>query len=212
MLGVSGQDTVAGDATGVAMIPSKKTLAKLKEEIYVNAVHLFCDGCILFKNKSYSSANALAILSFEELGKLEMVDAICGDISGNPEHDPQRFLNHLFSRPMFFSHKNKQMWASDLFNGNHLRHLKEGILDQYKQDSLYVGYSNRRIWSPRHISSNKAYAQIAISFNKIKEIGDLGFNGFYCESEEQSEKRAKKYYLIAEKVFSSLKKPTKRKL
>jgi AbiV family abortive infection protein len=62
------------------MIPSKKTLARLKEEIHINAIHLFCDGCTLFRNKSYSSANALAILSLEELGKLQMVDHICDDI------------------------------------------------------------------------------------------------------------------------------------
>lgn len=192
------------------MIPSKKTLARLKEEIHINAIHLFCDGCTLFKNKSYSSANALAILSLEELGKLEMVDHICGDISLNPEHDPQQFLNNLFSRPMFFSHKHKQMWASD-FNENRLRRINEGILDRDKQNSLYVGYSNRRIRSPRHISSNKAYAQLAISFNKIKKVGDLGFNGFDCWSDEQSMERAKQYYLMAEKGFSSLRKPTKRK-
>ena len=191
------------------MIPSKKTLARLKEEIHTNAIHLFCDGCILFINKSYSSANALAILSLEELGKLELVDHICDDILLNPEHDPQQFLNHLFSRPMYFSHKNKQMWASD-FKEKRLRNVKEGILDRDKQDSLYVGYSNRRIRSPRCISSNKAYAQLAISFNKIKEVGDLGFNGFYCWSDEQSMERAKQYYQMSEKAFSSLKKPTKR--
>jgi len=192
------------------MIPSKKTLARLKEEIHINAIHLFRDGCTLFKNKSYSSANALAILSLEELGKLEMVDHICDDISLNPEHDPQEFLNSLFSRSMFFSHKNKQSWASD-FNRNRLRSIKEGILDRDKQDSLYVGYSNRRIRSPRHISSNKAYIQLAISFNKIKEVGDLGFNGFDCWSDEQSMERAKQYHLMAEKAFSSLTKPTKRR-
>jgi len=191
------------------MIPSKKTLTRLKEEININTINLFCDGCALFDYKSYSSANALAILSLEELGKLEMVDHICDDIALNPQHDPQQFLNNLFSRQMFFSHKQKQMWASD-FNGNHLRRINEGILDKDKQSSLYVGYSGRRIRSPRLISSNKAYAQLEISFNKIKEIGDLGFNGFYCYSDAQSKKRAKKCYLIAEKAFFNLKKPIKR--
>jgi len=191
------------------MIPSKKTLARLKEEIHINAIQLFYDGCVLFDYKSYPSANALAILSLEELGKLEMVDHICDDIVLNPEHDPQQFLNNLFSRKMFFSHKQKQMWASD-FNGNRFRRINEGILDKDKQSSLYVGYSGRRIRSPRLISSNKAYAQLEISFNKIKEIGDLGFNGFYCYSDAQSKKQAKKCYLIAEKAFLNLKKPIKR--
>lgn len=79
------------------MIPSKKTLGKLKAEIYINAVRLFVDACELFKMRSHASSLALAILSLEELGKLEMVDHICGDISGNPDEDPQLFINHLFS-------------------------------------------------------------------------------------------------------------------
>ena len=192
------------------MIPGEETLAKLKEEIHINAVRLFCDGCTLFKHKSYSSANALAILSLEELGKLEMVDHICDDISLNPEHDPQQFLDNLFSRRMFFSHTQKQMWASDL-DTNRLQRSNKGILDRDKQNSLYVGYSNLRIRSPRRMSSNKAYAQLETSFNKIKKVGDLGFNGFYCQSDAESEKRAKKYHLIAEQAFLALEKPTKRK-
>ena len=87
------------------MIPSKVTLSKLKAEIYTNAVRLFIDACTLYKKRSYASSFALAILSFEELGKLEMVDHICDDISINPDSNPQDFLNHLFSRPMFFNHK-----------------------------------------------------------------------------------------------------------
>lgn len=192
------------------MIPGEETLAKLKEEIHINAVRLFCDGCTLFKRRSYSSANAFAILSLEELGKLEMVDHICDDISLNPEHNPQQFLDNLFSRQMFFSHKQKQMWASDL-NTDHLRRINEGILDRDKQDSLYVGYSNQRIRSPRRVSSNKAYAQLETSFDRIKKVGDLGFNGFHCESNAESQKRAKNYLRIAEQAFLALEKPAKRK-
>jgi AbiV family abortive infection protein len=192
------------------MIPREKTLARLKEEIHINAVRLFCDGCTLYQHESYASANALAILSLEELGKLEMVDHICDDICLNPDHDPQQFLDLLFSRRMFFSHTQKQMWAS-FFNSKRLKLISEGILDRDKQNSLYVGYSGLRIRSPRRVSSSKAYAQIETSFNKIKEVGDLGFNGFHCSSDEESEKRAKQYYEGVEQAFLSLEKPLKRR-
>jgi AbiV family abortive infection protein len=190
-------------------MPGEKTLARLKEEIHINAVRLFCDGCTLYRHESYSSANALAILSLEELGKLEMVDHICDDICLNPEHDPQQFLDFLFSRRMFFSHTQKQTWACS-FNSKHLKRISEGILDRDKQNSLYVGYSKLRIRSPRRISSSKAYAQLETSFNKIKEVGDLGFNGFHCLSDAESEKKAKQYCVIAEQAFLSLEKPVKR--
>jgi len=95
------------------MVPSKNMLSRLKTDVYINAVRLFVDSCILFQYHSYPSSFALAILSLEELGKLEMVDQICDDISINPDSDPQEFLDRLFSRTMFLSHKNKQMWASD---------------------------------------------------------------------------------------------------
>jgi AbiV family abortive infection protein len=66
------------------MKPSKKTLGKLKSEIYINAVRLFSDACILYSKRSYASAYALSILSLEALGKFEMVGHICYDMSINP--------------------------------------------------------------------------------------------------------------------------------
>lgn len=191
------------------MIPSKKTLSKLKAEIHINAARLFVDGCELFKNRSHSSAFALAILSLEELGKLEMVDHICDDISLNPHYDAQKFLEHLFSHSMFFSHRNKQMWASDpLFNfkKKRIKEIPEGVLDRRKQDALYVGYFNRRIRSPRRITPQKAYDELTIVFRKFVASADLGFNGFNCWSNAQSRMKAKRWLSKAEKAYSSLKK------
>ena len=156
----------------------------MKEQIYLNAFNLSCDGCTLFKNESYSSSNAPAILVLEELGKLGMVDHICDDMSLNSEHDSDIFLTQLFSRKMFLSRK-------------------------YKQDSLYVGYSNHRVRSRRRVTSNKAYVQLAIIFNKIKDVDDLGFSGFDCWSDENS---AKQFCLNAGKMFLSLKKPAQREI
>jgi AbiV family abortive infection protein len=191
------------------MIPSKKTLGKLKAEIHINAVRLFVDGCGLFKNRSHASAFAFAILSFEELGKLEMVDHICDDISINPHCDAQDFLEHLFSRPMFFSHRNKQMWASSpIFNSKkkRIKEISEGVLDRAKQDALYVGYFNRRIRSPRRITPQKAYDELTIVFRKFADVADLGLNGFDCWSNAQSRMKAKRLLAKVEKAYSSLKK------
>ncbi len=192
------------------MKPSKKTLAKLKAEIHINAVRLFCDGCDLFRRRSYASAYAMAILSLEELGKLEMVDHICDDICVNPDTNPQDFLDSLFSRRMFFSHRNKQVWASaPLINyrKKRIRDIDKGGLDRAKQNSFYVGYSNRRIQSPRRVSSSDAFAELSISFNKIKEVEDLGFNGFQCLSDARSRAQGKHYYEKAAKAFKMMRKP-----
>lgn len=192
------------------MTPSTKTLAKLKSEIYINAVRLFSDACILYQNKSYSSAYAFAILSLEELGKLEMVDHICGDISINPDSNHQEFLDSLFSRFMFFSHKNKQMWASDPMGNSNKKRLKEihcGAIDRAKQNSLYVGYSRRRILSPKKLTSVKAYAELVLVYNKIVDIQDIGFNGFDCFSDSISRAKSKRYIAKIERAFDGLRQP-----
>lgn len=192
------------------MIPSKKTLGKLKAEIQINSIRLFCDACTLFQKRSYASAYALSILSLEELGKLEMVDHICVDISFNSDCNPQEFLDHLFSRPMFFNHKNKQMWASDpIFNlkKKRIKEISAGDLDRAKQGALYVGYYNRRIRSPKRISAHKAYSEFTILYRKLKEIGDLGFNGFDCWSDAQSRAKAKRWFAKVVSAYTNLKKP-----
>jgi AbiV family abortive infection protein len=195
------------------MIPSKKTLSRLKEEVYINAVRLFCDACTLYKVHAYPSSYAFAILSFEELGKLEMIDHICDDIIINPNTNPQEFLNSLFSRKMLFSHVNKQFWSAFQSRDPTKRseQIAIGELEKNKQDAIYVGYSNRRIRSPKRISAIKAYTEILITFNRFKETEDLGFNGFECFSNAQSRAKAKRCLGKIENLFTKLNKPGKKK-
>lgn len=195
------------------MVPSKNMLSKLKTDVYINAVRLFVDSCILFQNHSYPSAFALAILSLEELGKLEMVDHICDDISINPDSDPQEFLDHLFSRTMFLNHKNKQMWASDpmsTFKKKRIKEISEGALDRAKQNAFYVGYSKCRIRSPGTITATKAHSEITIVYLKFSDVADLGFNGFDCWSDAQSRAKAKRWLTKIEKTYTSLTKPKRK--
>lgn len=197
------------------MIPSKKTLSKLKKEVYINAIRLFCDACKLYKVHSYPSSFAFSILSFEELGKLEMIDHICDDISINPDYNPKEFLKHLFSRDMFFSHTNKQMWASNpILNltSKRIKQIADRELEKNKQDALYVGYTNKRIRSPKRFSAIKAYMELRITFDKFKDIADLGFNGFDCWPDAQSRAKAKRYLKKIEDLFRMLKEPYKKKM
>lgn len=196
------------------MVPSARTLSKLKAEIHINAVRLFCDACTLFQERSYASSYALAILSLEELGKLEMVDHICDDICINSDCNPKEFLDHLFSRSMFFSHKNKQMWASDPFfnfKKKRIKEISEGILDRAKQDAIYVGYFNHRVRSPKRITAHKAYSELTVVLKKFKDIGDLGFNGFYCCSDIRLKAKAKRLLSKLETEYVKLKRPKKKR-
>ena len=191
------------------MKPSKKTFAKLKEEIYKNAFRLFCDSCFLFHKESFPSSFALSILSLEELGKLEMVDHICGEIPHMSESRAAEHIQHLFSRGMYFSHKNKQIWASmdDLSTDKkRLKNIGDGNLDKEKQKAFYVGF-DKRIQSPLKISSQKAYSELKITFQKFISIRDLGFNGFDCWTTQESEEEVNKYIKKLETNFQGLKKP-----
>ena len=195
------------------MIPNKKTLSRLKEEVYLNAIRLFCDACTLYKVHAYPSSYAFAVLSFEELGKLEMIDHICDDIIINPDSNTQEFLDHLFSREMLFSHVNKQFWSvfQSIDKTKRLKKIAIGKFEKNKQNALYVGYKNRRIQSPKRFSAIKAYAELTNTFEKFKDISDLGFNGFECNSDAQSRAKAKRYLKNIVNFFTKLNKPSKKK-
>jgi AbiV family abortive infection protein len=188
-----------------------ETLSKLKQEIFLNATRLYVDACHLYKKRSFPSAYVFSILSYEELGKLELVDHICDDICLNSDSDRKEFLKLLFSRDMFYSHKTKQTWAirEHFFIGTKKRRRKsisKGQLEKNKQDALYVGFKNHRIISPRQINSGKAWRELKECLEKFKEIGDLGFNGFLCISDTQTRNKARKNMRKLESMFLQLKK------
>jgi AbiV family abortive infection protein len=179
------------------MIPSVKTLEKLKEESYINAVRLFVDACKLHKAKSYASAFALSVLAIEEIGKLNMVDHICDDIILSSGSNPQWFLDHLFSRDMYRSHTNKQAWATsplDIQSASVKLNIKVlDKLERAKQNAIYVGYSRRRINRPRKLTKHKSFALLREVHKILHGTDDLGFNGYYCFSDAASKARARRY-------------------
>jgi AbiV family abortive infection protein len=47
------------------------TTMRLERAVCANAARLFLDACMLYANRSFPSAYALAILAFEEVGKIQ---------------------------------------------------------------------------------------------------------------------------------------------
>lgn len=195
------------------MTPSKKTLSRLKETVYLNAIRLFCDSCILFKNRSYPSSYALAILSFEELGKLEMIDHICDDIQLGSDH--KDMVSLLFSRNMYYSHKCKQAWSENdgwLFSKKtkRMQDILKGRFDRNKQDSFYVDYYKNRIRNPSRVSAAKSYTEITKVKKKIEQINDLGFNGFDCFSTDESCEKARRQINQVKIYYDNIDKPKRK--
>lgn len=163
---------------------ANKTLERLKEESYLNSVRLLTDAYVLFGAGSYATAFALAVLSQEELGKLNMVDHICDDIVLNG--DRSLFVRQLLSKHMFCKHVNKQEWAYD----SGLYKSVPRHLERSKQRALYVDYSKGRVRPPK-VGRATSLRQIRRALYLIADVEDLGFNGFYCEGTAATRQRAR---------------------
>jgi AbiV family abortive infection protein len=150
-----------------------ETLCHLKIASFKNAVRLFCDACIIYDNKSYASALALAILSLEEIGKYEMAEHLYGDAISNPQIPTKDVFDSLFDRGMFRDHKNKQVWSCrDPWhhpNRQRLNKMLKGDFDEVKQNALYVGFENNRLLEPCSTRASVAYSEIVNVFNLIKD-------------------------------------------
>lgn len=193
------------------MKPSEVTFSKLKVVIYKNAVRLFIDSCQMFNLKSYPTAYALSILALEEIGKLEMVDHICDDISINDKESTSDLIKHLFSKDMFRSHKSKQAWGIGTMyleaSPKSIKHIADGKLDMDKQDAFYVGYFGSRLKDPAKISARKAYLEMRNVLARFHTIQDIGFNGFRGFSDYRTRSKARYYLKKLDKHFSSIKSP-----
>jgi AbiV family abortive infection protein len=53
------------------------TAMRLERAVYANAARLFLDACTLYQSHAFPSAYSLAILAFEEVGKVQMMDHVC---------------------------------------------------------------------------------------------------------------------------------------
>lgn len=194
------------------------TAFRLGQHIYYNADRLFCDACTLYQARAFPSAYALAILGYEEIGKLQMFDHVVSEAvlnDGTYRLDATR-MEHLFSRTMFYSHRNKQDWGAYVgkIKGRtpRVEHLIEsGALDRHKQDAIYVGFSSGRALLPERFGASQAYRQIKYLLGAIERIADLPFCAVFEESTPFTRRYAKNTLNVLRRKFTQLKSPRTRR-
>jgi AbiV family abortive infection protein len=163
----------------------------------------------------YPSSFVMAILSMEEAGKLQMLDWMCDVIGQDPDRMADT-IKSIFSKRMALSHKKKQEYAvrEKLLgfkrNDPYLKEVASGSLERKKQNAIYVGLSQDSIILPRKTSKDSARAQIKKTFRLLRDIDDLGFNGFNCNSSPTSEKRARQHIRQMESLLRRIEIKSKR--
>jgi AbiV family abortive infection protein len=175
-------------------------LSELKQEAFKNAVHLFCDACLLYRAGSYPSSYGLAVLSFEELGKVLSLDRLAEMLGQLPDKD--RSLAEYADR--LHSHEHKQGWADRDGLQMSRRHSKtktnfisnRGLSDG-KEQAFYVESRKGQVLTPSRITRSKAATLIHDVLASLEASGDIGFNGFWCMSTPQSEYLAGKQLAAA---------------
>jgi AbiV family abortive infection protein len=164
------------------------TVMRLERHIHSNAARLFVDACTLYRAGGYASAYAVAILAYEELGKLPLVDHIAFEAvldKGSYLMDSEK-MDHLFSRKTFYSHINKQGWGLGLYyrkkdtkKSRVEMLIHSDKLEIHKQDAFYVGFNNGRIASPQRFRATHAYRQLKYTLGAFYGTGDLPFYGVW---------------------------------
>lgn len=181
------------------------TLLRMEAQLFHNAHNLLIDACILHKAKSYPTAFALAVLAFEELGKLHLIDHIGTEACLSPKADRLERLKSLFSRDGVFNHLLKQRWAlcetgrvfADIYHN--------GKLDRLKQDAFYVGYKGGRIRVPDRIGRQTAYDQIRRCVRVMQKTDDLPFVPLFEDSSTESKRLARGYLRSATRALAEIK-------
>lgn len=192
--------------------PQKSTTIEwLRPQLFHNAHNLLIDACILYKAKSYPTAFALAVLAFEEIGKVHLVDHVGFQAITSPQQERLLRLQELFSAKMGFNHRIKQSWALGATGRSFGERFHNGALDRLKQDAFYVGFRKGRIHIPDRISRSAAYLQIKRTVLALSETGGLAFIDFFSDSTEYSRRRAKIYSQGAAAALAELTPPRPRK-
>lgn len=155
-----------------------KFIDELKRSSYQNSERLFNDACLLFSNGRYDSAVALAILSFEELGKLAIADRSADHMNLN-EADPKEVMKTFYGS-MANNHWLKQNWASFesmQFDTDISKRIQSGWLDETKLKALYIDISGSTVISPQ-TSKELALEVINLVFTAFPSFHDMAYSGF----------------------------------
>jgi AbiV family abortive infection protein len=193
------------------------TAFRLGQHIYYNAARLFCDACTLYRANAFPSAYALAILGYEEIGKLQMFDHVVSEavLNEGTYRLDEEWMEHLFSRTMFYSHRNKQDWGAYLgkIKGRKPRveHLIDsGALDRHKQGAIYVGFTSGRTLLPERFGASHAYRQLKYLFGAIERVADLPFCAVFENSTRSTRHYAENTVNDLRREFSELQHPRRR--
>lgn len=182
-----------------------------RQQLFHNAYNLLVDACILYKAKSYPTAFALAVLAFEEIGKVHLVDHEGFQAITSPRKERLSRLQELFSRKIGFNHRVKQSLALGATGRTFSDRYRNGLLDRWKQDAFYVGFRNGRIHTPDRISQATAYHQIKRVVLALRETGELAFIAFFGDSTSYSRRETERYLQSADAALKQLRPPTRLK-
>jgi len=186
------------------------TILRLEHHLLHNAGNLLTDACILYKAKSYPTAFALAVLAYEELGKLNLIDQV-GFSSWLSDPDVRKIrLERLFSRKSAYNHIIKQRWALHL-TGEFSQLYQDGHLDHLKQSALYVGFRNGRIMPPDRLTATTAYNQIKRVVKLIEKTDDLAFIQPFQGSTAATRRKAMSYIKSARQCLAEITAPKRRR-
>ena len=168
-------------------------LSTFKKLAFENSVRLFEDAVDLFHKGSYPSAFFLAVASFEELGKVHVIDRGCDMICMNPESFDQLYEMY-FKGSWLSDHLHKQRQA--LFDAVGIipteedplwRWINSAGLEKERQNALYVEMEGDRIQTPQRITKEKALMVLKLCLDGLDGTGDLAFNGFGAYTSNKSE-------------------------
>lgn len=162
-------------------------LALFKRSAFENAVRLFEDASLLFQSRRFPSAFALAVTSFEELGKMHVIDRGCDVICLNPDSFNEIYEMY-FTGPWLTDHLHKQRQA--LFDALNLTPDQEktlwawvdsGGLENERRIALYVDMTDRSVKSVDRITEAKAKRVLDLCYSGLVDSAELAFNGVGAE-------------------------------
>ena len=186
------------------------TILRLEQQLFHNAHSLLIDACILYRSGSFPTAFALAVLAYEELGKLHLVDHVGGEAALSEPASRREQLESLFSRKLGYNHVVKQRWALSMTGHGFSDLYHDGRLDHLKQAAFYVGFRNGRIRAPERLSAAAAHNQIKRVVTLFQQTDDLPFLDLFEESSRETKALAEEYVSSALHAFRSLTKPPRK--
>jgi AbiV family abortive infection protein len=197
----------------------KRYIEDIVEELtaraFENSVRLFRDACTLYCAGAYPTAFAIAVLSYEELGKMHSMSRLgdcCDEVGIDDPSGKQasEFFVDVLAYGGLTNHRHKQVSA--LFATNlmatvndrpKVQFITEGGLESAKQQALYVELTDEyEVLTPSRISQDKAFGMLQDVLAALKESRDVAYmRADDWESTPRSQWQAAEQLRIATAAF-----------